>query len=181
MARPFRFSIGARSINKSMTPAQSGYVSYMRNQFKELEEDFGHFVSGINSVAPQAVGVALNRIFERSQTYVPVRKGDLKKSGFVEVTQNSKGVTGRVGYAKGGTPTYALIVHENLETFHFPPTQAKFLERAVDELFFTVQSDLVKTYERKAKEITGTKVKFKVKGGPSKAQRMAAMQLDPNR
>lgn len=177
MVAPVRFSIGPKRISKSMTPAQAGYVSYMRGQFKEIEQDFADFIGAINGVAPQAVEKALKEIFDLSQVYVPVDTAKLKRSGFVEVRQTSKGVTGSVGYAKGGVPHYAVFVHENLEVFHKPPTQAKFLERAADEKFFAVQKILIEEYEQAAEKKTKTKVKFTIKGEPSQSDRQAALQL----
>jgi hypothetical protein len=38
-----------------------------------------------------------------------------------------------IGYAKGGDPSYAIPVHEDVEVAHEPPTSAKFLEGPINE------------------------------------------------
>ncbi len=176
MARNLRFSIGPRRVSPGMSPSQSGYIRHMRAQFKELEDDFGDFIKHIQGITPDAVAAALKPIFDLSQKYVPVDTSKLKNSGFILVKETSKGASGVVGYAAGGVPDYALIVHENLDFSHKAPTQARFLARAIEELFFTVQKALVADYEKAAKKKTGTAVKFTVTQ-PSESDRAAALVL----
>jgi len=101
---------------------------------KSVEQAFTRFVDIIDANTPAAVEAALRPIFERSQELVPVKSGALKRSGFIEIRKGSKGQTfGEVGYGKGGVPHYAALQHENLDFLHKAPTQAKFLEQAVNE------------------------------------------------
>ena len=91
------------------------------------------------------------QVYDLSQVYVPVETGALKASGTVQEF-STQAVLGRkrpaggryaptastfgvqVVYGEGPSSEYAVIVHEDLEAFHEPPTQAKFLERAVNEV-----------------------------------------------
>ena len=66
-----------------------------------------------------------------SQTFVPVKTGDLKASGFIVTRSSARGASGTVGYAAASSPFYAAFVHERLDLKHKAPTQAKFLEEAV--------------------------------------------------
>jgi len=68
-------------------------------------------------------------ILERSQVYVPVNKGRLKASGHVEVYRKGFQTVVHVVY---DTP-YAIYVHENTNSYHAPPTSAKFLTIAISE------------------------------------------------
>lgn len=68
-------------------------------------------------------------ILKKSQVYVPVDTGDLKRSGRVEVSGSGMGAKAAVIYRD----PVAVIVHEDMEAQHAPPTQAKFVERAVRE------------------------------------------------
>jgi hypothetical protein len=93
-------------------------------------------------------------ILAASQELVPVDTGALKLSGRVEEDRGSLGyrrtfgATGTTfsyrvvygGRASGGIMgvagadvhvDYAVIVHERMEVYHKPPTQAKYLEQAV--------------------------------------------------
>ena len=97
--------------------------------------------------APDRAGAALFREAETimgiSKTYVPVDKGILRASGHValpEVRGSSVSVT--LGYG-GAAASYAIPVHEippppaqspgGRSARHRPPTQWKYLERAVLE------------------------------------------------
>lgn len=81
------------------------------------------------AAAVRATGKALyweaNEAFNASQELVPVATGDLKSSGRVDTPQTD-GASVYVDIIYG-TP-YALAVHENLESNHAAPTQAKYLE-----------------------------------------------------
>jgi hypothetical protein len=95
-------------------------------------------------------------ILKKSQTYVPVETGALKASGKVETT--GKGFGARVFVRYGGsssprTADYAPFVHENMEKYHKPPTQAKFLERAVRETRGTCASIMRRTLESGVKTV----------------------------
>lgn len=69
---------------------------------------------------------------ELSQTYVPVDTGALKASAQGGPIYSGTGIT-RTAVIEYVAP-YVVYVHENLDSWHAPPTSAKFLERAYLEL-----------------------------------------------
>jgi len=75
----------------------------------------------------RAVPEAAEILLEESNKLCPVDTGRLKESGTIVI--QGKGLNTRA-WVVYDTP-YAIFVHENLEVFHEPPTQAKFLEEAV--------------------------------------------------
>jgi hypothetical protein len=82
---------------------------------------------------PEAVGRALYtvglEIFADSQMLVPVDTGALKGSGGIEGPYDvGGGVMEVLIYYGGPGAAYALSVHENLDSYHEDPTQAKYLE-----------------------------------------------------
>lgn len=66
-------------------------------------------------------------LLKESQKLVPVDTGQLKASGHVEVTGVGLAAQALVVY----DAPHAFIVHERLDVFHAPPTQAKYLSAAV--------------------------------------------------
>jgi hypothetical protein len=137
--RPARFFVGPQRISGEFGATVSGKAAKdVRQQFREIENNFADFINALKDVTPEAIEFGLQPIFDKSQLYVPVKTGRLKRSGFIEAEKTVSGAIGRVGYGKGNDPPYALIVHENTEMFHKPPTSARFLMRAVEEHFFTV-------------------------------------------
>lgn len=66
-------------------------------------------------------------ILRESQKLVPVKTGNLKRSGTVVSGGSGMHATATVEY----DVSYAIYVHENLQAFHSPPTQARFLADAV--------------------------------------------------
>lgn len=74
-----------------------------------------------------------NDIFDRSQDIVPIDTGALRSSGLVNQPEvNGEEVSVLIQYGGAAAP-YAVIQHENLEYFHEPPTQAKYLEQPMVE------------------------------------------------
>lgn len=72
-----------------------------------------------------------NDMFRASQRVVPVDTGTLRASGHVIPPKSTRdGVEVGIGYG-GAAGEYALIVHEQLDAYHSPPTQAKYLEEPV--------------------------------------------------
>ena len=127
-----RLNVGRQNITRALSPADAGYVVGMRNQMRMLKKNMEAVIEGIEDATPRALRHGLRPIFRTSQRLVPVDTGALKASGFLEVRRTTRGATGAVCYAKGGRPFYASIVHERLDLRHKSPTQAKFLEEAVN-------------------------------------------------
>lgn len=107
--------------------------------------------------------VSINKtIIKKAIYYTPVDTGDLRKSfkQHVSIVGNKYIGVVTVGGADIKLPSnnpkkrpkkpiayYALYVHEDLVTPHAPPTQAKFLERAIRE----VQGSITATFARNIK------------------------------
>jgi hypothetical protein len=69
-------------------------------------------------------------LLRASQPLVPVETGFLKESGHVEVRGKGLHCTASVVYEA----RYAIYVHENLQAYHEPPTQARYLADAVPKV-----------------------------------------------
>jgi hypothetical protein len=77
---------------------------------------------------------ALQPTFEKARdVYCPEKTGDLRASGYLEKVGFRGQPRVEIGFARGGDPWYGLYVHEMTGYNHEPPTQAKFLQRAVME------------------------------------------------
>lgn len=128
-----RFRVGSQRITKGMPPWQSGYGRAIRSQMEQVERNYTRLIETLQADTEVAVRRMLQPVFDRSQELVPVDKGPLKASGYLETQVRRGKVVGEVGYGKGGVPPYAVIVHEDLDKQHDSPTQAKFLEQAANE------------------------------------------------
>lgn len=70
-----------------------------------------------------------NSIMNSAKGLTPVDTGTLRGSGHVRMPEVTEaGVSVVIGFG-GAASGYAIYVHENLNSFHKPPTQAKFLEQ----------------------------------------------------
>ena len=132
-ARTIRFRVGPQRIGPGLAPWQAGYTRAIREQMKSVEGSYTRLVETLRANTEEAVRQMLQPVFDRSQVLVPVDTGVLKASGYIDTRRTRRRVVGEVGYGKGGRPPYAPKVHEDLDVFHEPPTQAKFLEQAADE------------------------------------------------
>ena len=96
--------------------------------------------------APYAIAQAIyeeaNVIFAKSQVLVPVDTGVLRGSGGVSAPQQGpSGFFVDVFYGGPAAP-YALLVHEIIENYHKPPTQAKYLEQPLMEAQAELQKNI---------------------------------------
>lgn len=90
----------------------------------------------------QAIYEEANVIFAKSQILVPVDTGVLRGSGGVSAPQQGpNGFFVDVFYGGPAAP-YALYVHEIIENYHNPPTQAKYLEQPLMEAQAELQKNI---------------------------------------
>ncbi len=97
--------------------------------------ELNKLLTSLGREAPHALARALyevvQEIFAASQLLVPVDTGALKSSGHVEPPSiDGMRVTVLMGYGGAAAP-YALTIHEDLNMYHTPPTQAKYVETPV--------------------------------------------------
>ncbi len=133
MAGPLQLNVGRTRITRALSPAEGNYVEAIREQTAVVMQNLKKVIAHIENVTPEAIRYGLQPIFDKSQVYVPVDTGDLKRSGFIETRKTASGTVAAIGYGRYGRPTYAGIVHERLDMPHAPPTRALFLKAAVDE------------------------------------------------
>lgn len=113
------------------------------DQFKKVEKEYARWVQHLRGNMGVILEDSLQIVFAVSQELVPHKTGELKRSGYVTRANSGKKMFAEIGYAKGGSPDYAVIVHEDLMKFHEPPTQAKFLEDAIEREAENVQEFII--------------------------------------
>ena len=147
MARKLlRARVGASRISSNMEPSQAGYTRSIRAQMQQIENNLSAVIQQIIEESPEILVEALRPTFIKSQTYVPVKTGELKQSGYLEARKSATGTTVEIGYGKAGRPHYAVYVHELTGFYHKPPTRAKFLQAALEEDLGAIQERLVAAY-----------------------------------
>lgn len=114
----------------------------------------------VAEAAEASIMETAERIFERSQIEVPKDTHALEKSGRIEESEISDGGEMTVSVAYGDEIVdYALIVHEDMQAHHEPPTKAKYVEdparaemeggkalrRMTDEIYSAIQGQKVKS------------------------------------
>ncbi len=146
MPLKLRASIGRKRIPKNLDPVKAGYQMQINRQMKEIIDSYKAVIEAVKDQTGEAMLTALQPIFEESQELVPVDKGPLKASGYLELRELSSGPVVEIGYAKAGKPEYAVFVHEMVQLNHKSPTQAKFLqvpiERHLDKILADIAGEL---------------------------------------
>lgn len=92
---------------------------------KQQQVVLGTILEGLKAQAELALVLA--------NYYVPKDTHALEESGHIESGGRGLSAYARLMYGGPDAP-YALYVHENLMSFHEPPTCAKWIERALKEL-----------------------------------------------
>jgi hypothetical protein len=102
-----------------------------RDLYADYTVDFKNLIDSPNRVRrgiKRGVNEVMQEVFDESQELVPVDTGSLKDSGiFISAQDKGNGVEASISYGNA-LVTYAIDVHEDLQVFHEPPTQAKYLE-----------------------------------------------------
>lgn len=128
-----RINVGKLSSRSPTYPSEAGYISSIRDQFKDLERLLGAIADQVEEMTPQIMLTALQPTFEKACVYCPKLTGDLVNSGYLEITGTGARARVEMGFAKGGTPAYGVYVHEMTEYHHAAPTRSKFLQAAMME------------------------------------------------
>ncbi len=109
-----------------------GRVKDLRQQLRTIEKKLKGITREIDDTFPGALKHGLKPIFDKSQQLVPVDSGALRNSGYLEEVNTARGHSVQLGYGRRGKPFYTVIVHERTDLSHASPTQAKFLEHAIN-------------------------------------------------
>ena len=148
MANKLNLRMGLTKVNMPQYASESDYVQQVQAVMKALRDDLQYIMDQFEDVTPDITIEALRPIFDKSQEYCPHRTGELRNSGFLE----SVGFRGEprveMGYAKGGIPRYAVLVHEQVEVQHKAPTRSKFLEAAINEDYGEIIDRVYDGYKR---------------------------------
>lgn len=115
---------------------------------KELMDNVNYIIDQFEAVTPDIMLEVLQPIFDESQVLVPQRTGALKASGFLRVASGRTGnIWVEMGYADGGNPFYGAYVHEMVSIPHKAPTQAKFLEKPLNDHMLDLIDELASRYK----------------------------------
>lgn len=133
MVVAFKASVGSRRLHRYSDETMQAITRAVRGQMLNVVKDVRRWVEHMEQQAPEILVEALQPTFEKSQKYVPIDTGELKASGYLRVRKVATGAFAEMGYALGGKPHYAVVVHEDLEANHKSPTRAKFLQAALEE------------------------------------------------
>lgn len=123
------------------------YVDAIKEQCNDLTGLIRSICNQIENVTPDICLNALAPTMELAVYYCPVDTGVLRESAYLENISFRGKPRVECGFARGGNPHYAVIVHEDLEHFHNPPTTAKFLERAVNEDLRNIETRIIGAYQ----------------------------------
>lgn len=149
MATRLKLKMGLTRVSKPIYASEPGFVQKVNRQMDALKDDLQYIMDQFADVTPDVVLEALQPTFEKSQVYVPKKTGDLKESGYLEVTSRSRSAPSvEMGYGRGGDPRYAVYVHELTTYHHEAPTRAKFLEAAINEDTYQIIDRIFAGYSR---------------------------------
>lgn len=127
--------------------------SDLAKQMAALTKQFESWALHMTEASGEILRDSLMPTFRKSQEYCPIRTGELRRSGYVEVRKLGvlRGYQAEIGYGRGGLPPYAVLVHE-MPTYHRPPTRWKWLQAALQEDGAEIQARIVSGY----REASGT-------------------------
>lgn len=123
--------------------ASSNYSSVMKSQMQAIMQSYAMVIGSVDKVLPQIMYEALEPTLEIAKEYAPVKTGMLRDSGYLDIRAAQGNAEVIIGFAKGGDPEYAAIVHERVDLKHAYPTRSKFLSAALNEDMANVYGRIV--------------------------------------
>jgi hypothetical protein len=142
----FNLVVGKIRTTAPKYPSEAGYVSSINAQLKDLKAIIQSIFDQFENATPDIMLAAVQPTFEKSKVYCPKKTGALVSSGYTAITATGRTPRVEVGYAKGGSPFYAVFVHEMTGIFHNPPTRSKWLQAAMMEDTGVIRDRLVDGY-----------------------------------
>lgn len=140
--------MGLTRVKSPQYASEVDYVSQVNAQMQALKDDLQYIMDQFEQVTPEITLEALRPTFDKSQVYCPHKTGALRDSGYLEDVGFRGQPRIEMGYAKGGVPRYAVLVHEQVEVPHEPPTRSKFLEAAINEDYGVIIDRIHDAYQR---------------------------------
>jgi hypothetical protein len=113
---------------------------------KELENIVMKTADAFEEVTPEIMLDALQPTKDKADLYCPKKTLALVNSGYLEITGTGSRARVEMGYAKGGSPSYAVYVHEIVEYHHEAPTRSKWLQAAMFEDLNQIWANLCSNY-----------------------------------
>lgn len=130
--RRLKVQVGLQRVGRAMWPSEPGYVAQMNAQAKALTDALLDIFKQFEDASEDIMLEALQPTFQKALEYTPVLTGELRASGYLEKAGFRGKPRVEMGFARGGNPRYAIYVHE-IPYSHEPPTQWKFLQKALME------------------------------------------------
>jgi hypothetical protein len=144
-----RLDVGKIRATGDVYAWEPGYVEKVREQMDDLQKIIGGMYEQFETQAPNIVYNALEPTFLKARDiYCPVDTGALRESAYLEIEPFRGQPRVEMGFARGGNPYYAILVHEHLEMPHRPPQRAKFLETAIDEDLPDIGARIAQGFEK---------------------------------
>jgi hypothetical protein len=128
-----RLKVGKTNVRTTGYPSEPYFVNQVNAGIKKIMGDLNYIFQQFEDVTPQFMYDALKPTFDKTQERVPVDSGALKASGYLEIRTFRGNPEVEMGYGRGGFPFYTVYVHEMVEIPHAAPTEAKFMERPINE------------------------------------------------
>lgn len=110
----------------------------------EIVEHLNRLLVAYPEQVKNAVWAELEIVLSESKKLCPVDTGALRGSGYVPEPEATDGnIRATIGYSQG----YAWWVHELIDNYHEPPTQAKYLETPLVQALPTITEKIIERVE----------------------------------
>lgn len=131
--RSIYVGLGKQRVTSPLYPSEPGYVAQMNAQTKAITDALLKILDGFSDASPEIMLDALEPTYKKAAEYCPRDTLELVNSEYLEVTPYRGKPRVELGFARGGSPPYAVYVHEMIDYHHEAPTRSKFLQAAVME------------------------------------------------
>lgn len=128
-----RIPTGNRLGGSNQRTYSANATEHVRASMAPILAQYNAYVESLVVPLPQTLAWALEPTLELADYYVPVDTGRMAESGHIKQGKNNQGKPMAAVIYGGPDLLYTPIVHERMDTRHERPTQAKWLQRAMEE------------------------------------------------
>lgn len=148
MVVPFRARVGRARAVSSRGGISPSYEADVRRQMNAIIKEYARWIEHMKHQGPEVLLEALEPTFKKARdVYTPIMSGDLRASGYLESGRSGSSSFVVIGFGRGGSPSYAALVHERTDFFHKSPTRSKFLQAALEEDNAAIQARIAAGYK----------------------------------
>jgi hypothetical protein len=136
----------AKQHKRRWSRTTNAYTLQSRQQMRDIIRQYEEFCRHLIDATPEIIQDAFWDVLAEARYLCPKDTGRLRESAYNEILTRGQSPKVEIGFGRNGEPHYTALVHEDLMMQHQAPTQAKFLQTALETQGGVFQGRIIDGY-----------------------------------